>query len=211
MKHINYKEIEDYFIEEKEENSIGHKILQGTNEILLTAPHSVDQIREGNIKVGEYRTGLIVKLLGRKSDCHIAYKTKNLNDDANYNKDCNFKKDILRYIRENQIMFVLDFHLSRPDREFALDIGTGKGLNIRGGEDKLKILLQSLSEKYSPVKVDEVFPASYPHTVSATVARELGIPAMQIEINWKIVDDYDKVDEFIETLLKIIRQLEEKI
>lgn len=65
--------------------------------------------------------------------------------------------------------------------------------------------------KYEIVKVDDVFPASYPHTVSATVSREVGIPAIQLEINWNIVDDYNKVDEFVNIISKIIDQLEEII
>ncbi len=208
MKNISYEEIEDYFINERESSSLGHKIESGENPILLTAPHSVTHIREGRPKTGEFRTGLIVKLLGELSSCHIAYKTKNLSDDANYDANCSFKDDIINYINRNNIKLVLDFHISKPEREYSIDIGTGKGKNIKGRSDLLTCIREGLDSRYENVVVDHTFPASYANTVSATVARKANIPAFQIEINWKIIEDYNAMDEFIDCIINIIHKLE---
>ena len=211
MNDLDYNIIENYFINEEEKDAKGYKIIPGKNAIILTAPHSVSQIREGKEKIGEYRTGLIVQLLGKLTDCHIGFKTRKLNDDANYDEKCSFKTSIKEYIKENQIAVLIDFHLSKPEREFSLDIGTGYGKNINERYDLLNIIKENLELDFDDVKVDEVFPASYPHTVSATISRELEIPAIQLEINWKLVDEYKKLDFFVETMRKLIKQLEEAI
>ncbi len=211
MNNLEFEAMEDYFINEREPDMVGHRILEGINTIILTAPHSVSQLREGKIKAGEFRTGPIVKILGQMSQCHIAFKTKNLGDDANYNPKCNFKDDLINYVKDKGIKLVLDFHISRPEREFSIDIGTGRGANIDNREDILHCIKEHLETKYENIKTDEVFSAKYPHTVSATVSRETGIPAFQIEINWNLIDDYNKTDEFIKTMLEIINKLEEII
>lgn len=208
MNTLDYEKLEKIFIEERDINAKGHKIVRGQNAIILTAPHSVSQIREGNVKVGEFRTGLIVKLLAKLSSCHIAFKTKNLNDDANYDAICDFKTDLVKYIKEENIKLVLDFHLSKPKRDFSVDIGTGYRANIINRLDILHLIKEDLETIYQDIKVDDVFPASFIHTVSSTVAREANIPAFQLEINWNIVDDYEKMDIFIEKILEIINKLE---
>ncbi|WP_461205533.1 hypothetical protein [Clostridium sp. DL1XJH146] len=204
----DYKTIEDYFINEVDNTSVGHVIEKGKASIILTSPHSVSHIREGINKIGEYRTGLIVKQLGEMSNCHIAYKTRNMNDDANYDQESIFKKDLVRYIKTNNIKLLIDFHLSKPNRKFSIDIGTGKKANIENREDILNIFIKEFSKVYKAVKVDNTFTASFPYTVSATVSRELNIAAFQIEINWEIVDDYNKTEFFIINLLKILEKLE---
>lgn len=211
MKKHEYEEIENYFINELYSSSSGHLIEGGKNQIILTAPHSASQIREGSPKIGEYRTGLIVKKLKEITNSHIAYKTKNNNDDANYDKVCVFKADVVSYAKEHNIKLVLDFHLARPEREFSIDIGTGHGANIHGRNDILKLLEQKLSFSYKDVRIDDTFAGTYPHTVSSTLSRTLFIPAIQIEINWNIVSDYYKTEKLIHNFAKIIECLEDII
>ncbi|MDF2949048.1 MAG: hypothetical protein K0R07_1075 [Sedimentibacter sp.] len=208
MKKQSYEEIENYFINELYFSSSGHMIESGKNQIILTAPHSASQIREGSPKIGEYRTGLIVKKLKELTNSHIAYKTKNNNDDANYDKVCAFKTDVVSYAKEHNIKLVLDFHLARPEREFNIDIGTGHGANIHGRDDILRLLQQKLSISYKDVRIDDTFAGSYPYTVSSTLSRTLLIPAIQIEINWNVVSDYYKAEKLIHNFAKIIECLE---
>ncbi|SES81352.1 hypothetical protein SAMN05660297_00565 [Natronincola peptidivorans] len=209
MEALDLKKMEECFIKEIDDNPRGHQIVKGKNPIILTAPHSVSHLREEKEKIGEFRTGVIVQLIGELSGCHRAYKTKNLGDDANYDRDCNFKSDLLEYIKENDIKLVLDFHLSSPNRAFSIDIGTGRRSLIQGREDLLSCIKGGFEAVYQNVEVDDTFPGSYPHTVSATASRELGIPAFQIEINWSKVDDYEKTKIFVNTMAKMINKLEE--
>lgn len=207
----NYDYIESYFINELEKELIGHKIEGGKNQIILTAPHSVSQIREGLSKKGEFRTGLIVKELKRLTDCHIAYKTRNNNDDANYDKECLFKKELISYIKTNNIKLLLDFHISSPEREFEIDIGTGHLRNIQERDDILLCLYKQLNNLYNDVRMDDTFTAANPYTVSAFLSRALCIPSIQIEINWKIISDYKMTSFFIANFVRIIKSLEDII
>jgi len=211
LKEKTFREIEDSFIYEKYGDSNGFIIENGKNSIVLSAPHSVSQIREGSNKIGEYRTGLIVKKLGKITKSHIIYKTKNLNDDANYDEQCNYKCSLENYIKQENIKLLLDFHISAPDREYDIDIGTAEKNNIHSRTDLLDIIVLILEEKYDCIVIDHTFPASYPHTVASTISRETDIPCFQIEINWKLIENQEKTNNFINIFCKIIERLQEKI
>lgn len=207
----SYQTIEEEFAYEKYEDEKGHRIEPGENKIILSAPHSVSQIRKQSHKIGEYRTGVIIKELYKLTKCHIAYKTKNLNDDANYDENCAYKSELINYIKKNDIKLLLDFHISSPGRDFDIDLGTGYGNNIHNRMDLLQIIKGLLKKKYKSVMVDDTFPASYQHTVSSTVSKQVGIPAFQIEINWNCINDHKKVRDCINLFEKIIKEIEAKL
>jgi len=208
MSKNRFNQIEDYFLNELSEEEIGHEIINGQNTILLSAPHSVSQFREGSVKIGEYRTGLIVKLLSEQTNCHVMFKVKNLNDDANYDEISNYKNDLIKYIKENHIKLVLDLHLTSPKRDFDIEIGTGFKKNIMDREDIYNVIKKNLEKSYSDVRVDNLFPASYPNTVSATVAKLAGIAAIQLEINFNIVSGDSELEFFNHNMVEIISELE---
>lgn len=206
-----YREIEKKLEQELSEGDKGHKIISGIGRIMLTAPHSVNQTRHGKIKIGEYRTGLIVQVMRDNKGYPIGYKTKNLEDDANYDGECEFKKELIKQIKDDDIKVIIDLHIASPKREFDIDIGTGHGKNIAGRKDLLIILKEGLLKEYKNTKIDDTFPAAYENTVSAKVCREVGIPSFQLEINWNLLDDYGKMEKFVEELYKIIKRIEEAI
>lgn len=206
-----YRNIENNFVNESYGSYCGFEIIGGTNKIILSAPHSVSHNRKEKVKLAETRTGLIVKLLAVSSDCHVVYKTKNLGDDANYDEECKFKEETMNFIVKNDINLLIDFHLSSVEREYCIDIGTGCSLNILGREDILICIKAGFESIYKDVRIDDTFTAKYKHTVSATISREIKIPAFQIEVNWKIVDDYKKTKIFNNCMLAIIDKLEAMI
>lgn len=204
-----YKKIESLFIEEIFSNKNGHELIFGDEIVILTAPHSVNHFRKNKEKIGEYRTGLIVYLMNKKLNYSVAYKTQNLKDDANYDTKCLFKQDLINNIYRNDIKLLIDLHISSPDRNFSIDIGTGQGVNIQYQDNLLNILTQTLEKQYENVKVNHTFAALYQHSVSSTVSRELSIPAFQLEINWNIIDSYEKVDIFIKTMNEALEKMQE--
>lgn len=205
-----YEKIENYFISELDKSELGYRIENGKGKVILVAPHSVSQLREGRIKVGEYRTGLIVKELRKFTNCPIMYKTKNLNDDANYDSNCKFKKGLSKYIKENDIKSIIHFHISADTREHDIDIGTGKGKNLIGREDLLKLMINKLKETYEDVRVDDIFAALGNNNISA-VGRELNIPSFQIEVTWRNISTYEKTEILINKFTEIIEELEKII
>lgn len=208
MKYQKYHEMEINIMEEEFSTTPDFEIRSGNSKIMLSAPHTVPQLRRGKIKQAETRTGIIVHELHEKLACPIIYKTQSLDDDANYDKICKYKTALVGYIREQRINLLLDFHISAPERPFAIDIGTGEEKNIMGRFDLRDTLYQSLSEQYKPTLIDGFFAASYPHTVSATIARQAKIPAFQLEINWQQISDFNRTERFIKSMCNAIERLE---
>lgn len=207
---MNYKEMEELFIYERLNNDLGYEILSGTNNIMLSAPHSVSQIREGKVKTGEYRTGLIVKLLKERTASHSIYKTACLQDDANYDDidSCKYKENLISYIENHDIAYLFDFHISAPSRHYDIDIGTAFGVNIQHDEKLLEVVTNILKKYYENVLIDDTFPASYRNTVSATLARENHIPCLQIEINWNQLNTFEKVEKFLTCMEEVVKDVE---
>lgn len=206
-----YKEMEDRFVQENFDTEKDFRIIPGKKPIMFSAPHSVKHFREGKDKLPEYRSGVIAVFLSELCDAHLIYKTKNKMDDANYDEQSNYRNELIQYIKENRIGLLFDLHISAAFREFSLDIGTGFGKNIQNRSDLLDILRSGLENCYPVVSVDSTFAATHPYTVSASVAKETGIPCFQIEINWNLISDFEKMEELIQCMYRLLEKIEEKL
>ena len=86
------KEIFDNEQKRAERKEKSFKIINGSIPIILSAPHCVNQTRQGKIKQAEGETGAIVQILSKLTNCYAIYKTYNNNDDANYDIIGNLKQ-----------------------------------------------------------------------------------------------------------------------
>ncbi|WP_085506029.1 hypothetical protein [Thalassobacillus devorans] len=206
------KLIEKRFINENLTETTHYEVKAGTAPIIISAPHSVPQLREGSVKQGEFRTGVLALLLNKHLGCFSIYKTRNNGDDANFDESCEYKEALIETIKENQIELLIDLHIMSPKREADIELGTGYGKNISNNTYLIERCTASLKENgIENIVVDENFPASYPHTVSATIARECNIPCIQIEMNWRVLDTEIGVESFQEvykSLAAIVRTIE---
>lgn len=189
-------------------------IKKGRGKVLISAPHSVEQTREGRIKYGEYQTGILANMLFDRLGCHIAYKTFNNGDDANYDRVCAYKKAVSEFVRENGIRFLIDLHQLAPRRVENIDIGTGFGENIRRHPEFSDIVNRAFAAQgIDNITVDTPFDASYPYTVSAYISRLCEIPCIQIEINSRLVCDGCEdfcFDKILSALTNIVNRLNGK-
>ncbi|MDO5707859.1 MAG: hypothetical protein Q4P31_04435 [Andreesenia angusta] len=197
------------------------KYLDGRNPILISAPHSVNQNREGKLKMGERYTGTIAEILSEHIDCHMITKLCNDGIDDNYILYTRYKDTIGDIIDSNDIKFVLDLHgmLSSTDagfRGYHIEIGSNYGKNLLNDRFILDLIIDSLN-KYNikDLKVDYKFKASKPYTVSNYIANNFNTPALQLEIS----SDYrnpvfniknfnlliNSLINFLNSLLKIYR------
>ena len=79
--------------------------------------------------------------------------------------------------------FVLDIHGAAREREFDVDFGTNGGKTLLVKTNMLALVEHNFqSFGLSRISRDH-FAASAPNTIANYIARELGIPAVQIEIN----------------------------
>lgn len=168
----------------------GHIILDGNKKVMFSAPHAVEQTRDGKTKFAEPETGEIVKLLNSLGyPCII--KTENLNDDANNDLECNYKKDLVEYIKNNKIVALIDLHEMAPTRQQWICLGTGgeKCLNLLGDHKKESKIIEMLSQYFDNVSLNNPFSASGMGTISRYMSECCNIPCVQIEINCKLFLD----------------------
>lgn len=107
-----------------------HIILKGTNNILISSPHGVSQIRLGKYKsceIGSLSTALFLK---NNTNCFLIAKTKNNNDDANFDEVSLYKNSIRNLIKTNQINYIIDIHGLGSKRNCDINLGTHLGNNI---------------------------------------------------------------------------------
>ena len=84
-----FKIINNKFDEFKANTNKSFDILKGKEKVFLSAPHSVRQLRNGIIKGKDSCTGTIAITLQKAINCYCIYKTKNCDDDANYDIENN--------------------------------------------------------------------------------------------------------------------------
>lgn len=170
-------------------------IKHGKGKVMFSAPHFVEQIRNGKIKFSEPQTGLLAEMLHNEFGCPVIIKTLNCGDDANYDAVSDYREALIHYVKENGIELLIDLHQLAPSRKVMINIGTGKGKNIKDAELIDSIISVFEKNNCAPVIEDKPFSASYRHTVSSSVHRECKINCVQIEINSSLLCGKD--GEFI--------------
>ena len=170
------------------EHAASFELLPGDGATMLSAPHAVLQTRNGAVKCAERFTGMLCRLLHEKIHCPVIYKTRHLRDDANFDFASEYRDALCQYIREAGIGFVLDLHQMKPERETEICIGTGYGANLRGNTNLPETVADCFREQgIMRITVDTPFAASNPNTVSATVAALCRVPAIQLEMNTRLL------------------------
>lgn len=155
----------------------------GKVPVLVSAPHAVRHYRQKKIKMSDQFTGSIVYLLNKLTGCHAIAATKLYGGDPNIDNPCIYKEKISEICRREKVKFILDIHGAAREREFDVDFGTnsGKTLLVKVG------ILETLEQNFQSFGLSRIshdhFAATGPNTISNYVARELGIPAVQVEIN----------------------------
>lgn len=167
--------------------NIGHIILNGDKKIMFSAPHAVEQTRDGKIKFAEKETGEIAIALNKLGYPCIV-KTQNIGDDANFDLNSQYKRDLVKYIRENNILALIDLHQLSPMREQLICLGTGGEdcLNLLGSHDKAKKIQRHFAKFFHNVSLNEPFAAKGDGTISRYISKNCKIPCIQVEINSKL-------------------------
>lgn len=177
------------------QSGLPHLLRAGTGPVLFSAPHSVEQTRQGRRKPAEPQTAVLAELLHAETGCPILYKTAHCGDDANFDAVCPYKDALADYISGGGVRFVIDLHQLAPARDVMVDIGTGGGKN-GCTPAALNVFLRAFSARpLGVVQVDEPFGACFAHTVSAATARRCGVACVQLELNTRLLrPDFEEYD-----------------
>ena len=74
-----------------------HVVLKGKNNVLISAPHGVSQVRLGKYKYSEIGSLTTALYLFENSNCFLIAKTQNNNDDANFDEKSKYKNSIEKF------------------------------------------------------------------------------------------------------------------
>ena len=170
---------------------------KGTIPILFTAPHTMTQVKEdGTVKLSEPYTKAIALYLNKHFSSFCMIKINDTGEDSNRDNRDEFKKELIRYIKDNNIKIVIDLHGSSIDRDFDIEFGT----------------LNNLSADFSTVKeLEEAFTENNINNIAYNDPFKGGaiteylyslndIDVIQVEINKKY-RDYKNI-EYLERLCK---------
>lgn len=184
------------------------KVIKGKIPIIVSAPHSIKQLRKGKVKGAEYQTGAIVSILAEETKCFAIYKTYNNQDDANYDIENNeYKEEIKHIVKEDNIKILLDIHGAKDEHSFDIDLGTAYGENINNNIEILKSLRDCFKKyKIENVTENETFKADSIRTISKYINKKTKIPCIQLEISWKYrnLDNLDNIERLIKALKEFI-------
>lgn len=163
--------------------------LEGNTPVIFSAPHNVEQVRNGMFKYAEPGTGVLAHFLYETTGSSAIIKTSNNGDDANYDEDSPYKQFLTDHINENNYTFLIDLHQMSPQREQDAIIGSGEGKNIQGydtlADDMAELFI---NEGLTNIVVDEIFPALGSNRVTTTIHENTALPSLQIEMNTKYLD-----------------------
>ena len=90
------------------ENTANHIYFQTNSSVLISAPHGVTQLRLGKIKHAELGTIPTAVIMANATNANLIIKTKNNNDDANFDNDCEYRVRIDEAIRTQNIKYLID-------------------------------------------------------------------------------------------------------
>ena len=211
MKFNQFHNIRKHFI--KDNCELDHIVVEGTNNVLISAPHGVSQIRLGKYKlpeIGALATALLIK---QETNCFFIAKTKNNNDDANFDEVSPYKTSIEDLIKNNNIKYIIDFHGLDSKRECDINLGTHLGNNIKNDESIFNKLYQSLIENNFVTQIDQPYMAGS-KTISGSMANKYpNVWTLQIEINCGITnkpENFHKLEKLITILTNWIKSIPQK-
>lgn len=210
----------DYILREEAEFSINDykgsgeedfKYEIGNIPVLISAPHTVKQLREGKTKSEDSYTGAMIKTLQKTTGAHIIYKTST-NGDENYTtEETEYRKALSEIVKNNNVRIVFDLHGMARSRLSDIDIGTGNiyHINLLKQNFILPTITSSLLD--TNATINKYFFGGKPYTISTYASQRLGVPAVQLEINKEFrSEDGEKFTYMIDKLTDMIKDITEE-
>ena len=129
-----------------------YRVLSGNIPVLISAPHSVNQLRGDEVREAEKYTGALARYLSYATGSFAIFQLFT-HADPNFDSDHNYKNGIINLIEVNGIKLLIDIHSSTFKDDTDIDIVTDGRTTLLDKtniiEDFKKIALKN------NVKVDE--------------------------------------------------------
>ena len=189
--------------------SLPFDIKLGATNILISAPHAVNHIRNNKVKNADVYTGSIASIVQSYTNSFLIYSNRISEEDPNYIVGGQYKSALKEICNMYQIDYILDLHGASRERDFDVDLGTMTGESM--DKNSVNRVIEIFRENgVKDVKNNAVFTASHPGTITHFAKNTLQIQAIQIEINRSYRDPihhFEAYTRLIKSLIEIINDL----
>ena len=168
------------------------EIVSGELPVIVSAPHAVTCMRKGSIKPSEDFIGAIALAVAERVDCHAIVATRTAGGDPNWDAlaESPYKQALCEHMRANGIRLVVDLHGMVAASPALVAVGSADGETVAQAPgldarvaDFFRDELGEYCTRYGkPIVLNGQYAARGQNTVARTVARECGVPALQIEV-----------------------------
>ena len=170
-----------------------YRVLSGNIPVLISAPHSVNQLRGDEVREAEKYTGALARYLSYATGSFAIFQLFT-HADPNFDSDHNYKNGIINLIEVNGIKLLIDIHSSTFKDDTDIDIVTDGRTTVL---DKSNIIddFKKIALKNN-VKVDEnnIPNKDNENEIISVVSLVCGIPSLRLVINNKKLSlDNEKV------------------
>ena len=183
-------------------------IKKGNIPILFTAPHTMKQVKEdGSVKLGEPLTKAIALYLNKHFNVNCMIKIKDTGLDSNRDNQDEFKTELIRFIKANNIKLVIDLHGAKKEREFDVEFGTLN--NLSADYSIIKELEEAFTENgINKIAHNDPFKGG---AITQYVYGLKNVDVIQLEINGKYreYNDIKNFEKICQSLGNFIRQYNE--
>ncbi len=183
-----------------------YRTLSGNIPVLISAPHSVNQLRNDDIRDAEKYTGALARYLNGATNSFAIFEIFT-HADPNNDGFHLYKNAVVNLIEAYNIKLLLDIHSSTFKDDTDIDLVTNLKTTLCG-ETHLIDKIKELGIKYN-VKVDEnnVPNKEKENEIIGVTSLICGIPSIRIVINNKNMDldnNYDKFKAICNLLIEFI-------
>jgi len=181
-----------------------YRVLSGNVPVLLSAPHSVNQIRGDDVRDAEKYTGSLVRYLSSSTSSYAIFQLFT-HADPNTDIENDYKNAIVNLINGFNIKLLLDIHSSTFKDETDIDIVTNNRETLRG-MDNLFDKFKELGIKYNITIDEQNEPNKEKENEIITVSSLIcGVPSMRIVINNKRLDIINNQGTY-ENIVKLLEE-----
>lgn len=172
----------------------------GSTPIIFTAVHTMEQTRtDGSLKFSEPFTKGIALYVADKLNAFYYVKLQDTGIDSNSEIEDEFKINLLKLIKENNIKLLIDLHGARADREFDVEFGTLDHLTvdfstIKELEDAFKEVGVNRIAYNDPFKGGGITQYIYQNT-------DIDIIQIEINQNFRTENDVEKIEKICQALI----------
>lgn len=164
-----------------------YRVLSGKIPVLLSAPHSVNQLRGEEVRPAEKFTGALARYLSNLTDSYAIFQLFT-HADPNNDENHNYKNAVINIVETYNIKLLIDIHSTSFKDDSDIDVVT----NLRGTLGKELQLVDKL--KLIGLKNDVVIDENNKPNkevqceIISVVSLVCGIPAMRIILNSNKID-----------------------